>query len=488
MLTTQDRDRAQQFQKEYKELQALISAMKTVGDYHDPAKLGDVRGRLSRLESDISAMSDPKADLVAQMRKIHDTLKTAFETNLSKAKAQQAAAKPAAPVAPAAAGPSASPDSMEFEDKYNFGFYQKEYDRQAEKFDSIDPIAVQDPQSEAGYRQIIEKLRGMLSKVKDRAHPAVKDGESRVAALQSKLEAVLGKAKALAGAAGNVDEQLSLIQKQFPMGAFSPWLAEPYDEGRISAWGKDLRNWRDAVPAALEFFAKAKQLSVKARTKEFEAYAHWFESQVIKCIDAAIAQMRKRWEDGKYPAVHGGRKMDEHNLRDEGFVAAVFEEVEWAEKALSQQSAFERGHFGKEQAKTSQEKAQVAGLAAKVSAGRAAAVKNVRMPEPASTDPALLAAAREAIAKSDFELKVARMVVNYDKHSFEKILFYDKAFWRVRWDEFQVTVAEGEGEEYWLRPVLLQYYHSAAPGTPTGRWFIHETWRSCRILKENIGS
>ncbi|KKU52511.1 MAG: hypothetical protein UX75_C0051G0001, partial [Candidatus Moranbacteria bacterium GW2011_GWE2_47_10] len=37
MLTTQDRDRAQQFQKEYKELQQIIGAMKTVGDYHDQA-------------------------------------------------------------------------------------------------------------------------------------------------------------------------------------------------------------------------------------------------------------------------------------------------------------------------------------------------------------------------------------------------------------------------------------------------------------------
>ena len=74
-----------------------------------------------------------------------------------------------------------------------------------------------------------------------------------------------------------------------------------------------------------------------------------------------------------------------------------------------------------------------------------------------------------------------RLVINYDKHSFEKLKWYDGAWHRVKWDEFQATIVEEDGDTVWLRPLTMRYYYSGEPKTPSDRWLVGDSFRGSQI-------
>ena len=87
------------------------------------------------------------------------------------------------------------------------------------------------------------------------------------------------------------------------------------------------------------------------------------------------------------------------------------------------------------------------------------------------------------------------MVVNYDIHRKEKTtgdinpgtVSTTVTVYHYVWDEFQVTTAEREGDEYYLFFNRMRFYHKGDNDTPTNKWILSGRHQGRKILKKNIG-
>ena len=127
-------------------------------------------------------------------------------------------------------------------------------------------------------------------------------------------------------------------------------------------------------------------------------------------------------------------------------------------------------------------------------------LEQVRMPQAASTDAALLKIAAETLKQKDSGVgEWKRMVINSDKVRREKKESYlsdgkvSGARFSARlthyhyvWDQFQVTTAEQEGDQVWLYANTLKHYHSGGTTTPIGRWILAGRIRLTPILADNV--
>ncbi len=123
------------------------------------------------------------------------------------------------------------------------------------------------------------------------------------------------------------------------------------------------------------------------------------------------------------------------------------------------------------------------------------AIADTRFPSVRSTDATLLAAAKEVLARPEYEVgAIQRMGITYDKQrktTAEGDIDWGAVMTTVRvtgyeWDEFAVTTAEKEGDQYFLYYNLLKFFHVGGSDVPTGKWTLGERRKSSRILKENI--
>lgn len=123
------------------------------------------------------------------------------------------------------------------------------------------------------------------------------------------------------------------------------------------------------------------------------------------------------------------------------------------------------------------------------------ALDGSRMPEAKSTDGTLLKAAAEVLARPQYGHKYERMVVNYDIHRKEKTtgdinpgtVSTTVTVYHYVWDEFQVTTAEQEGDEFYLFFNRMRFYHKGDNDTPTNKWILSGRHQGHKILKKNIG-
>ena len=113
------------------------------------------------------------------------------------------------------------------------------------------------------------------------------------------------------------------------------------------------------------------------------------------------------------------------------------------------------------------------------------AIENRRMPKAQSDSSELLAIAEKAIAAASEEWKIGkivRMVINYDKQHKKKVWHNGVDVELLEWDEFQVTVAEKDGDEFHYRTCMIKRYQVGG----NGKWSVVKSMRWGIILEKNI--
>lgn len=351
--------------------------------------------------------------------------------------------------------------------------------------ENMNPIALQDPEVKKRAEDALADLWKPLSEVGEKNHPDFLVEKARYDDLKTRLDAAIAKSISLAANAGDIDGQLALIQGQFPRDAFDPTPPKGATPDQIEEWARALRNWNDAVAKALDFFKRVEKLSIKARSDEFFQYRYWFENNVRGKISSALAYARRDFEapihQGLNPLIGG------QNSSDPAKVKLAMDQVTAGIDGASRLLAVQRGYDGAEDPELVKKLATMRGLVEKIQGGAAEALKNERLPEPVSTDPTLLATARRLIAE-DTEWGIGSirgLVINYDKHRRERVTYHDGWFYRYIWDEYQVTFAEQDGTDWWVRTALFKNYVLGADCT-IGEWQLVSSQRWSKILPENI--
>ena len=122
-------------------------------------------------------------------------------------------------------------------------------------------------------------------------------------------------------------------------------------------------------------------------------------------------------------------------------------------------------------------------------------VEQRRFPPARSTDPSLLAAAREVLGRDSVRVNpIQRIVITYDKQ--RKSTTEGEIDWghvmttvtttAYEWDEFAVTTAELVDGETYLYYNLFKFFHQGGTDVPTGRWSLAKRHQKGRILEQHI--
>jgi len=349
----------------------------------------------------------------------------------------------------------------------------------------LNPISLQDPAVRKRAETTLAELRAPLEACGNKNHPDFLAEKIRLDEMQGRFDAAIADSASKEAAAGDVDAQLDMIQRQFPQKGFNPEIDENASPEQVEEWARQLRGWLSAVDEAVKFFRHAESTSIKARSPEFQQYSYWFERNVKSSINAAIASATRTFESPIHQGLHPA--MSEANSLDPDRVALNLQWVNAGLDGANRLLAFKRGFEGTEDEDLARKIETMHKLIAEIQGGAEEAIKNNRMPEPRSTDPLLLTIAKQKLAEDkeyDFG-QIENIIVNYDVHEKEDVRYHDGYFYFYKWKEFQVTFAEKDGDDWWVRTAMFKNYSRGSDCTKNV-WQIVRSHRWSKILEENI--
>ena len=372
------------------------------------------------------------------------------------------------------------------EEKKLLGEFRNDYNRnQYSLNERLNPISLQDPALRKECEALLARMNKTLSAIENDKHPKFLAEKKRYDELKKRYDQAVGKSDKLEAAAGDVDSQLELIQQEFPYKKFDPKLPENATPAEIEDWARRLKGFLVTVDKALAFFEKAKKTSIKARSDDFLTYSYWFKQNVKGSIKSALKWAKRDFES---PIYQGKRAVKEgtqlHNQTHVKFAKQHIKRGLWGAYRLA---AFERGHDGKASAQTLADIEAIKAMRVKLLGGVEESIRRKRMPKAASESAELLAIAKDAIARGAKYWEIGpyeRMVINYDRNRKREGRWYDTTFRIHDWDEFQVTIAEQDGDVYWTRTAMIKNYRD--PSGKLTEWKVANSRRWNKILKENI--
>ena len=366
------------------------------------------------------------------------------------------------------------------------GEFRRDYNsNQYSLNERLNPISLQDPALRKECEAILARLWKTLGGIKNDKHPKFLAEKARYDELKKKYDRALNKSDKLEASAGDVDSQLELIQQEFPYKNFDPKLSKDATPAEIEDWAKRMKGFLETVDKALAFFEKAKKTSIKARSQEFLNYSYWFERNVKSSIKSALEWTKRDFES---PIQHGKTAVKEQTQLSNQL------QVKWAKEAIKKGlwgahrlAAYQRGMNGKEDPQTLADIEAIKAMEVKLLGGIEESIRRNRMPKAASENPELIEIAKEAIAKGAKYWEIGpyeRIVINYDRHRKREGRWYDNTFKVYDWDEFQVTIAEQDGDVYWTRTAMIKNYRD--PSGKLTEWKVVRSHRWNKILKKNI--
>ncbi len=349
----------------------------------------------------------------------------------------------------------------------------------------LNPISLQDPALRKECEAILARLWKTLGAIKNDKHPRFLAEKARYDELKVRYDKATAKSDKLEKAAGDVDSQLELIQKEFPYKKFECKLPENATPDMIEDWARRLKVLLETADKALAFFKKAQATSIKARSPEFMNYTYWFERNVKSSIQSALKYAKRDFEA---PIFQGTRAVkDQTQMHNQLHVKWAKEHIRKGLWGAYRLLAWQRGHDGKEDPQTLADIETIKQMKVKLAGGVEESIRNNRMPEARSEDPELLAIAKDAIARGAKYWEIGpyeRMVINYKRNRKREGRWHDTTFRVYDWDEFQVTIAEQDGDDYWTRTAMLKNYRD--PAGKLTEWKVVSSRRWNKILKENI--
>ena len=332
---------------------------------------------------------------------------------------------------------------------------------------------------DSDYKRLLESF----SKFQHPEHPDI-------VALRAKVDelgaVIANKKKGAEGERSDADAlmaELELVREQY-LRSFQ--YQKPFTADGIEQWATMLRTSLDGLPRAQELVKRAQtELPLSYQDQNFKNLLRNMDDSVPKRIDNEVQLILNEWRAKVSRA--DGQFLGETILANPERVEttdAIFQE---ALDALAFQSIFETNYHGASSKETEDSTVRILKKREELLQGQEEVIRRARMPKD-SGYANLVQIAREVIAKAEGIGPIERIVTNVPmtKNLRETRYDGDGVFVRLVWDEFTVVVAEKDGDKYWIRPVKLKFYHEGPARYTQKKWFIHNTWRKERILKENI--
>jgi hypothetical protein len=371
-------------------------------------------------------------------------------------------------------------------EKQAIGEFRKVYNRLSYDLKlKLDPIELQVPAKRAEARALLEEMQAPLAKVANKEHETYQAEFAKIGPWIAKLEAAEKQSSAMAEEAGDVDGQLALIQQQFPQGSFSPVISKDADPERIEELGKTFQGWLKGVEAAQAFFEKARKLSVKARSTEFQNYAGWFRREVPGDIKRTIEAQLRNWDFHIDKAMLNSETTAEKQKKAVNPGAAMAEWIGNGLGAFERKLAWQRGFDGAEDPETRKKFDTLREREKKFQSVMRKFLEDTRMPEPSTQgDPELVAIAKKLMDEKGFQYR--RLRQQNDKHTKREVHFTNGAWHVEDYDQFQVQYAMPKDGEWWVAYRAVRFFRSSYRSSVTGKWRLGGGFQPRRILEENI--
>jgi len=297
-------------------------------------------------------------------------------------------------------------------------------------------------------------------------------------------------------------------------------LEHPFSEAQIRSWAADMRRWREQeIPTDLAFLADAATNSVVNQQKVSGLRNHVGDSWTRQ-LDELEKLVRERIASDVIEGQNVSAFILETDPADENQIlnrilgkGAFDENMQWlraGEHAVAMARVYDatmqapavlgptitdpaapRPEFPDRDAQA----ALVDRAIAHLKQLAVQALDAVRLPEPASTDPELIAIAEETLKNPDYDVGAWKaLVINLDRsHKVRReawlapgAVYTTISFYEYAWDEFQVTTVEEHEGQLWLFANRLKRYESGDPTTPVGRWILSNRFELTPILPEHV--
>lgn len=337
-----------------------------------------------------------------------------------------------------------------------------------------------------GYRQRAADLKAKLAVYGKPDHPDVKPSYERVAAFEKVLAERVAAGRKEAGeraaaTAADVAKTVDLLNGYFEP-AFTCKLEPPHTEERVRDWVKDLKSWNESREKGLAALDKlVAEHPEYAQDRRVLRLRDWFTGGLPKMIDQAVEAQRREWAGA---LAFGERLIDPKRASEHNF---AYEE--WVKEA--RRVALVSIEAGKALAVFEPDPGIAPKIAAyeaflvKLAGGEKAALENARVPQPGTTDAAIVAAAESAVKRGGWTYE--RLVVTAPKITSRKYLEWQgDTLCLYDFDEIWGSTAEKIGAEYWVVAYTWRFFRSANTVTPLNVWVCSGRFPSKRILKENI--
>lgn len=362
-----------------------------------------------------------------------------------------------------------------------------------------DPYRVQSTQKE------IDGFTARLAQF-PAADEAVKAVGARLAGFRDTFAAALARLEKDVGAGAEVGRHLATLDAKYDAANLPAAVEPPFTEDALRAWATTVQRWRDTeIPADQQFLDDAAK-NAAVDQQHVSRLRSWLDEGWRRRLAEIQQAVRSRLEsdvaEGQRVAefvlatdpqdkdqvanrILGKGRFDENLLRLQHAAAAVAA-ARVLDAVLPGDVAVDRDAQAALATKAMEHLRRLAVVC----------LDAVRMPPAASTDAELLRIAASILSSPEHGVPAAeRMVINADKVRHERRegqLSPDTNRVTVtvhtwRWDQFQVTSAEKQGDEVWLWVNTLKRFESGGPTTPIGRWILADRFQLTRILPENVG-
>ncbi len=418
----------------------------------------------------------------------------------------------AAPKAPQInSGQSAAPVELASADRAKFTRLKRNADGVFEELGALNPILLQPTRTVAQYEKTLAALVQNQTSLISQGHPdVVAVGETLVAA-RAILEEKAAIAVEQVASLGDFMGRLQAIRDKYSTKKTPEALRAPVTLDEAKAYLDEMMDLSRNQAADIQYINDLAPRTVLVPLQDMQSLQGWVGVDILRSIDESLTQTVANmggWAQSVMDTVGRAESIDPANpdhvlnqLLNEDSYQFTLAELNDGMQALRVAVGFEQ--FLKI-ADTPDRGAQAARLQAALESlpeKQAIALREVRMPEADSTDPELIAIAKEVLADLQDSTggPIARLVVSSNIHSLTQDVGNAStggsnrtitiAVTEFVWDEFKVVTAEEESPgNFRIYYTTFRYYTAGGSDTVVNRWIVGDRTRSTAILAENIAN
>lgn len=433
-----------------------------------------------------------------------------------------------APASTATTSSNTAPKQMISQQRVHIKKLKRDVESATDTVDKAGPKPFQDPAYVQKIDNALVRFQGTYAKFTDfKDDPDVVAAGNSLATLENMV--VFGKdhaAKELA-ALGDVQARLKEINGYLRELKVPPTPQQPYENGQLAQWLRDLAKTRKAAVAIFQPIPDIKQrayLPNNVGTVEqgapydlqdvdrFERYLREVVGNIDNGVKTFTANLTHtvQFETENLSFYDNFDPTDPQQQMQQFLLAGRADEIrqELAKKHLLVNEAAEYANLLKHD--NYEERvtllARVEDVANRYEENYKKARELVRMPKAATTDSDLTDIAMETLKSPDYDYvgEIKRLVINTEKAhrtketstaEIDKVdvsstgnitLSGTETTYFYEWDQFQVATVEPVEDKFYIFYTTLKYYTSGAERTPLNQWIITGRIQGSEIPEENI--